>query len=430
MSPATDAQQLVDALAEELGRPVGLDSPTFRSLAYSSQPAQVDRVRVQSILRREAPPEVSSWLASLGVRRLQGFGRIAANDSLGMVARVCVPVRFDDLLLGYLWLIDEPTRLVGRQLEEAVRYAEEIAVVLYRDRLLDQSGRERERALLARALGEAGTDRETAAGDLLLDGHLATAPAYLLLVVRAVSDAGAPASDSVRVRLADAAERLRRTVAPHHAVALEDGIEVVWVVAAGSEREGRRATETLLAILDEELDGLAGWSARVGLGEPCTKVEGLADACRQARLALSVSVALGRSEALADWAALGAYQLIAPVVFERDLVVDLPRPLRDLLAEEDSLELVETLECYLDCGGEVRAAADLLHLHRSSLYGRLRRIERIAGIDLRSGEDRLALHLGIRMLRLRGELDEGRDNRRVGAPDQRPESRPPGRRRT
>jgi PucR-like helix-turn-helix protein len=43
-----------------------------------------------------------------------------------------------------------------------------------------------------------------------------------------------------------------------------------------------------------------------------------------------------------------------------------------------------------------------LSLHRGTLYYRLRKAERIAGVDLRSGCDRLALHLGFKLARLIG----------------------------
>jgi DNA-binding PucR family transcriptional regulator len=73
-----------------------------------------------------------------------------------------------------------------------------------------------------------------------------------------------------------------------------------------------------------------------------------------------------------------------------------------LLDSGDAAVLVPTLECYLDLGGDARAAAEALFVHRSSLYGRLHRIEEVARVDLGSGEDRLELHLGLRLWRLGG----------------------------
>jgi DNA-binding PucR family transcriptional regulator len=52
----------------------------------------------------------------------------------------------------------------------------------------------------------------------------------------------------------------------------------------------------------------------------------------------------------------------------------------------------------------VAEAAEQLALHRASLYYRLKKIEDIVGIDLRSGDDRLAAHLSLKALRLAGAL--------------------------
>ena len=78
----------------------------------------------------------------------------------------------------------------------------------------------------------------------------------------------------------------------------------------------------------------------------------------------------------------------------------MPASFERLLSSGEAASLVATLERYLDLGGDARAAAEALHLHRSSLYARLHRIEEIAGVDLHSGEDRLELHLALRIWRL------------------------------
>ena len=68
----------------------------------------------------------------------------------------------------------------------------------------------------------------------------------------------------------------------------------------------------------------------------------------------------------------------------------------------DSGPWLRTLEVFLDLAGDARAAASVLHVQRGSLYHRLRRIEELAKVDLRSGSDRLALHLSIKTARLAG----------------------------
>ncbi|MEU4766133.1 helix-turn-helix domain-containing protein [Actinosynnema sp. NPDC023794] len=87
------------------------------------------------------------------------------------------------------------------------------------------------------------------------------------------------------------------------------------------------------------------------------------------------------------WSELGAYRLLLGA--SPDEVV---AGLSDVL--------LRTLEVYLDCGCEVRAAAERLHLHRTSLYYRLGRIAELTGRDLADGGARLELHLALKLVRL------------------------------
>jgi sugar diacid utilization regulator len=400
----SDVQGLVDALAAVLDRPVGLDDHRFRALAYSSHRDRVDQVRRDSILRREAPQEVTSWLESLGVRAAERFVRVPAHEGFAMSARVCVPVRFDGTLLGFLWLFDEPSPLSEVQLQESVRYAEELAVAIYRARVLEQDSRERERELIALVIG-AGESAERAAAELIGGGHLVVAPAYVALVLQAHHRDGGQAPDSIRVRLADGAEHLRRTVAPHHVLVLVGDGEVVAVLAPVGPEEVDRRAEALAASAAQALAAHPQWEIWVGVGQECDSLDALGASYQQARAAVRVARALGRPQPVGRWSQLGAYRTIVSLLGEGDAAGRVPDSLHRLLACDDAVTLTQTLECYLDLGGDARAAAAALFVHRSSLYGRLRRIEEIADVDLHSGEDRLELHLGIRLLRLAGGLD-------------------------
>jgi len=390
---------LVDALAAELERPVGLDDRRFRSLAYSSHVEEVDRVRRDSILQRAAPREVTAWLDSRGLRDADGVVRVPANRELGMGARVCVPVRFDGTLLGYLWLIDEPRPLTASELAAAEQCARDLGVALYRVRRLEHGERERERELLAQLVGRRPGDPEAAAAALLDDGLLPATAAYAVLALQAFGADGEQAPDPVRVRIADAAEQLRRGLAPHHLLVLVNGEQVVAVLACSGRGELEKRAAALAAAAAANLADTPGWEPLVGVGEERAAAAELAAAHREARLALRVGRAVGGFGPVVDVAALGAYRALAELLPDG---APPPRsaPLERLLACGEAQSLVPTLERYLDLGGDARAAADALHLHRSSLYGRLHRIEEVAGVDLRSGEDRLQLHLALRLRRL------------------------------
>ena len=78
--------------------------------------------------------------------------------------------------------------------------------------------------------------------------------------------------------------------------------------------------------------------------------------------------------------------------------------LEALLDLPGAAPLLHTLETYLELAGSAQATAEALHLHRTSLYYRLQRVEVLAGTDLKDGTERLALHLALKVARAAGRL--------------------------
>jgi sugar diacid utilization regulator len=143
-----------------------------------------------------------------------------------------------------------------------------------------------------------------------------------------------------------------------------------------------------------------GVSVAAGIGDPAT----LADArgsYRQAKQAARVAAMIGRAGPVARWQDLGAYRTLAHLPTGAEAAASLDPRLATLLDQADG-SVIRTLETYLDLAGDAKASAARLSLHRGTLYYRLRKAERIAGVDLRSGCDRLALHLGFKLARLIG----------------------------
>ena len=405
-------QELVDALASELGRPVGVDDRRFRALAYSSHDAEVDQVRRDSILRREAPEEVTRWLFSLDLEGVGGQVRVPANEELGMDARLCIPLRFEGATLGYLWLIDRPAVEDPRSLELASGYAEQLAAELVRVRRLENADREQQsRAFLALlADGDPAAAAElTAAG--VLTGAGSYGVAFAQVWSRSAEDGGDAAGlgPEVDVHLSLAAEEVRRGISSNQAIAVARPQSVILAFGFDDPAEPRRRAVALLDACRRHLATApaavaAGGAVAVGFGGPRRALTSLPASYREARLAVEVGrrVATVGTEEPVDWAALGSYRSLATLLGDRDPAPLVPASIDLLLAERDGLTLVETAETYLDRGGDAKGTADALYLHRSSLYKRLHRIERLTGYDLRQGDDRLELHLGLRLWRLAG----------------------------
>ena len=94
-----------------------------------------------------------------------------------------------------------------------------------------------------------------------------------------------------------------------------------------------------------------------------------ADAVLAARAA-TLLPELGRVVTADD---LGVYRLLLKLPPEELAETRYPAELRRLIAADSNDNLVETLAAYLACGGDVTAASAALHVHRSTLYYRMRK---------------------------------------------------------
>jgi PucR C-terminal helix-turn-helix domain len=347
-----ELQDLVDALAERLGRPVSIEDRRYRVLAYSAHAEPLDRVRLASILTREAPADVAAWLDAQGLPRAESPVRLPDAPQVGMGPRVAVPVRGDGVL-GFVWLVDDG---VGA---EELAAAEETAAAAA--------------PLLARMRAAERTDH-TLVGDLL-----GADPAAREQAARALRERGL--RGPVRVLVGDGIPRERRVVHGAAAALLFGAQDVPpprpgGVIGASAPRDR----------FEDAHHALAEAETAAALARP----DG-------AEIGPDVSPPPAIGTPVVRWDALGSYRLLAPLADS-----PLPPPLQRLLDHPDAEPLVATLEAYLDRAGDVPATAATLFIHRTSLYHRLRRIEAITGASLRDGDERLALHIGLRIRRLRG----------------------------
>ena len=354
-------QPAVDDLAARIGRPVLLEDHAQRVLAYSEQTGPMDDVRRDSILRRHTSREIRIRFRAAGI--FEARGPLRVPGSAGVLPRVCVPVRHRDRLLGFLWLIDSPA-MSGADVSLVEKSAAELALALLHAVLATGLSARREQSAVARVL--AGDDPSSVR--VLLDEGGFPALPVTVLVVRGPQDV---------VTEGLLAARLRFTA--RHLVRGDHGV----LVCAGPVRA-------------EDVPGL--FTGRVVVGAGSSRPS-LALASASYAEALHASVVASRVPGfapVASWDSLGVYRMLASVPAEAIH----PGVIRLV----ESPELVATLETYLDLAGSAVETAKALRLHRTSLYYRLQRVAELTGTDLRDGDDRLALHLSLKLARLHGLL--------------------------
>ncbi len=407
MPPRDDeVQALVEQLSAELDRSVLVDDASLRLLAYSPTLGSEDEVRRTAILTRETPRLIRDLHFAQGIATATEPVRTPPRPDIGLESRVCVPIRCQGALFGYLWLIDADQSLTDDDCEAAERCAAEIGTAMYRRDELERPQREHELRLLETLLGPDAAGRESAAHELAGSELLVTGAGIGVLAMRPWREPGAELGASERARLGLALDQFRRALPRRQTLSVVHGDHGLMLVAVDAHLQRSGGLPELARRAQDALDQafMADDPVRIALGYS-GQHDHLREAHRaheHARLALRVAGALPEHGTPAGWEELGAYRLLARAA-ETPHARELIHPgLPQLFALQSKESLVQTLEAYLDNGCDTKLTAEALFLHRASLYYRLQRIEAITGTSLKSGADRLALHSGLKLARLVG----------------------------
>jgi hypothetical protein len=287
---------------------------------------------MRTILQRMVAPEAKAMVRRLQLARATGPVRTPEVREIGMRERWCVPIRSGGTHLGYLWVEDGDGHVGDDQLPWLQECADLAADVLARGRSTYEDLARQRSGLIDRLLH--GADEE-AARELAALEHLAH---DVTVVVRVPAQAGGwkvPGGMSVHV----------------------------WRPRAASAASGQALP---LVELREAVRRAA-----------CT------------RRALAAGARLQRP----SWDALGVWRLV--VEAPESLSVSEIHPGTGVLASARRSDLMATARVVLDLGGDVAAAAEALHVHRTTLYYRLDRIQELTGVDLRAGAGRTDLQLAL-----------------------------------
>ena len=166
-----DLQRVAQSLADRIGRTIAIDDPQMNLLCHTAHDERVDPHRVASVMRLRAPDEVVAHALAQGIAAADGPVRIPALPEIELLPRICIPVRCQGLLFGYLWIIEPEDGLPEDELTTAVAAAADAGQVLYRERLVDDLRDSRERELLRDLISDDATV-SSAAAELLVEEEM------------------------------------------------------------------------------------------------------------------------------------------------------------------------------------------------------------------------------------------------------------------
>lgn len=374
-----DAFHLADALATEVGGAVAIEDARRRVVAFSTVHDQpIDDIRRQGILGRQVPEHVERerWYARLW----RATGVCEFTDGTESTARLAVPVRAGTEPLGSIWAVGDRNTLNAGADEVLARSVDVVAACLAHQDHFAAGGRAARTRLLRRLLG----------GDADQVGFTLPGPAVLVAVATGGEAAERPLADT---RLADVLSLKAHRFQGSGVAAALDGR--VYALLPETDR-GR-----LEGYLREVAARASPPVVRAAVSDPVAGVGALptARARLDRLLALPHRDAAGALEieyAGEQWDRLALAELADAArrveVLKEGLVGRIGRHDR-----EHGTAYLRTLRAWFEASGEVPAAAALLHVHPNTFRYRMSRAGELFGLRLDQPDERLLLHLQLRL---------------------------------
>lgn len=399
-----DLFSLAQTTAVLTGGIVSIEDNSSRVLAYSRSSDEVDDLRRLSILGWQGPEPYLSKLREWGVfQHLRTTSSVIAIDDhpeLGIRRRLAVGIRAGAQPLGTIW-VQEGSRPLEPRSEQVLLGAARVAALHLVRRRREVSADLRLTQSLLAGLLEGSTGPQSLATHLGLDVRRPALVVGFALRAPSGADADAEASPVELTRAELTALISVHAAARHHSALVSPAESRVHVLLPELPSGLSPATvRGWVAEITEAARSHLGVRLQAAVGPVVPQLAGAPDSRRQADRVLE---AMERGVVGAAVASLDEVQ--AEVLLGEVLALLGDRPaLRDprltALTERDArhgTRLAESVLAYLDAFGDVRAAADRLHIHPNTLRYRVRRAEELTGLDLAHPEQRLLAMLQLRL---------------------------------
>lgn len=302
-----------------------------------------------------------------------------------MLPRVCVPIRSEGRLNGYLWLFDTPV-LDDQEIAIAIAIAAEMAPLLS---TRDDDIRDRAAALATLARRAIDTDEVSDAVDEASEAGLLPSEGefrvfrFTVGTTRTLDGSGGGLDP-----LASLAARER----PVRSFLIADEPGGAVIVARTMTRSLDDVLRTIHRI------GRAAGARAIHIGSAAAPLAAdLPQAAVRARFAARIDAIEPGPSSHRMWETLGSWRVLSGLPLSAATVGVVSDDAR-LLIDRGSLEQRSTALAYLDEARDVRRTCERLRIHRTTLYYRLDRVRELLGADaIDDGWRALALHAALRL---------------------------------
>lgn len=390
---------IAESLAVMLQCTVVIDDATGRVLAASDagRPGRWD-ARVGAAYEQARASAAAGATADLSVVP----GTTAAANGAGLVA----PVVVDEDVAGHLWAIRPRADLGPPQRQALARAAAVVAFALLKERTAQEVEWRLSRDFLDDLLGADGHPGEALHARARQLGADLTEP-HTLLVIRRDPPRGETA----------AAHADREAYAQRSLLSLVQSTGVSWqgatltatrsdhVVVLWRDTSTRSAVEFAHHLRREILAYAGGWTASICVGPSCAEIQEFADAYRLTCSILDLVQQSDRRDRVIALEDIGPYRLLLQVKRPRELQSFAQSVLGTVHAYDrrHQAQLAVTLRTYMAHACNAALTARTLHVHANTVGYRLRRVQRLLGVDLDDPQCLLQVQLALMIEDILGE---------------------------
>jgi purine catabolism regulator len=366
-------------------------APVDEARRYTLEHGHTDPRLVHALEARGILPEIRSTLRPVSIPQMPDVGL--------EMERILAPIVVNSEIYGYVWIIADD-RPLGELERMAIESGATIAALL----LLRAEAVQREEAIqrgdLLAALMQAPEVSDNQA-ELLLDRALRYGidlrQQYRLLYVTNTSRSG----DQPSPRVSRLYQRATMFIEQEGWSAVPGSFSGQLLILAQESKSLPDITGKLLRTLIPSADTSARSTVttRIAISAAHIGVKALSQAYAESRDALQIAERLRFTDSVTAFDDLGYLYTLFRAGSEA-LATNRYVPGLRLLLGEQQADLFHTLEVYLDNGGNGMAAAEQLHIHRSSLIYRLGRISQLCDVRLDDPATRTNLQVALKLLRL------------------------------
>lgn len=414
----SNLQEIADRLSELVGNPITIEGTDFRLIAHSPQVDNVDEVRKATILGRRVPEAVVRALWSSGVVDHLHSSRTAIRvqqlKSVGLAGRVAIAVRVGQDVVAHIWVQEVNRPLQDSDMVLLQHAANMVALELLHIGYVRETKDRMVSSFLDELLVSGNVDEGEAQVRAARLGLSLPSP-YQVVVVGGADDPAA--ADDNDGHYLDGREVMRTAgdVVSRHGVwsaaTRRDGC-ITFVISADVD-----AAPDERHVAHAICDALVGrgHEVLVGVSQPEQGYQNVSRAYQEALRCFRVAKLLGWRNNVVTGASLGVLQWLPQLSqsYEENVRSGAVHARLQRLLEEDQnqngFSMIETIEAFLDCGGNTKRAAELLHIHVNTLNYRLRKIFERTGFNPFNGLERLAVHMELKLRRLAGRTWNGFD---------------------